>query len=460
MLYREPFVLYLNISVCIILLFLMLPSLLNRREELKVRLAFSLIFFTVIANCTTNVLILLLENHHLVPVVFMAFFIPLLFGPAVFYYVKTLLGSSVGRGIYLTVLPGIASFCYGLYRAFADSLTKQQTLRKIIAGEHTIFNIANLLSLIFIIVYCIKAWLFLQKLTLSKKDRFYLQTRLKKAWAKEFTVYIFVPVFIFSILHAFVLAGSTPVTTMDMDLIWMPVFMLFVYLLIAIRNLMMYKEFEHQFVLARIESEKQIQEQRLEIARDLHDSLGAQLTFIASVSDGIKRNAATGNEHLRNKADTLTDFTENAISELKNALWVLNTEVIRLEDLKNKLLNFVKAAGEAREEVRFHFEFSLEENLPVDSKWAVNLFRMVQEIINNAAKYAQAEDVWIKAVQSAGTLRLEIKDNGIGFDRMVVKGKSFGLSNLQQRVQTMNGKFQVESEKGKGTHYFIEIPLQ
>ncbi|RYZ49951.1 MAG: hypothetical protein EOO14_20010, partial [Chitinophagaceae bacterium] len=216
----------------------------------------------------------------------------------------------------------------------------------------------------------------------------------------------------------------------------------------------------HQFILARIESEKQIQDQRLEIARDLHDSLGAQLTFIASVADGIKRNAVSGGENLRNKADTLTEFTENAISELKNALWVLNAEAIRLDDLKNKLLNFVKAAGEAREDVAFHFQFSIQDNFTVDSKWAVNIFRMVQEIINNASKYAEAKDLWINASQTGALLKLEIRDNGIGFDRETVKTNSYGLSNLQQRVQTMEGVMRMETEKGEGTNYFIEIPLR
>ena len=90
MLYKEPFVLYLNISVCIILLFLALPSLLNRKEELKVRLAFFLIFFVVIATCVINLLVLYTENYRLVFLGYFVFFISLLFGPAIYYYVKNL----------------------------------------------------------------------------------------------------------------------------------------------------------------------------------------------------------------------------------------------------------------------------------------------------------------------------------------------------------------------------------
>src|SRR5690606_24349481 len=123
MLYKEPFVLYLNISVCLILLFLALPSLLNRREELKVRVAFSLIFFTVITNCTTNVAILLWENDRMVPIVFMLFFIPLLFGPSIYYYVKNLLGHRVDKGILLSLIPGASSFIYGIHLTFSDNKT-------------------------------------------------------------------------------------------------------------------------------------------------------------------------------------------------------------------------------------------------------------------------------------------------------------------------------------------------
>ncbi len=458
--YKHPFVLYLNVSVCIILLFLALPSLLNRGEELKVRLAFSLIFFTVIINCTTNVLILLLENYRMVPLVFMAFFIPLLFGPAVYYYVKILLGGAVGKGIYLTLVPGIVSFGYGIFLALADNELKQHELRHIIDGEHTFFNLTNLLTLIFIIIYCVKAWVFLKRLHLDEKDKLYLQNKLKKAWAKEFIIYIFVPVFTFSIIHTLMVAHSIGVSTMDMDLIWMPVFMLIVYLLIAIRSLMMYKEFEHQFVLTRIESEIQIQDQRLAIARDLHDSLGAHLTFIASVSDGLKKNSENLDDHVRAKVSSLSDFTENSITELKNTLWILNSNEITLEDLKNKILNFTKAAGEAKEEVQFHFRFQINENRTIDSKWAVNVFRMVQELVNNAMKYAQARDVWIEMEQSGKMLNLKIWDNGIGFDMTSTRANSFGLSNLRKRVQDMDGKLQIDSAEGRGTSCLIELILQ
>lgn len=459
MLYKEPFVIYLNISVCIILLFLALPSLLNRKEELSVRLAFSFIFFTVIVNCTTNVLILLLENYQMVPVVFMTFFVPLLFGPAVYFYIKNLLGIAVRKNIYMVVIPGVISFCYGIFLIFADNEVKQHILRQIILGEHAFFNINNVLTLIFIMVYCVKAWGFLKKRHIDEKDKLHLQSKLKKSWAKEFIICVFTPVFIFSIIHSLVLTDSIRVSTMDMDLIWMPVFILFVYLLVAVRNMMMHKEFEHQFVLANIENEKQIQDQRLEIARDLHDSLGAQLTFVNTVLDGLKNTPLKPDITINSKIDLLSALSENSIEDLKNTLWVLNSKEIYLDDLKTKMLNFIKNASEAKEDVKFDFNFDIMENIHLNSKQAINLFRAVQEIINNAIKYADATEIKIEVVQDLKDLTLKISDNGKGFDYEKEKNKSFGLQNIKTRIEAVNGTMNLETTIGLGTKYFIQLIL-
>lgn len=459
MLYKEPFVLYLNISVCIILLFLALPSLLNRKEGLKVRLAFFLIFFIVISTCLINLLVLFTENYRLVYLGWINFVLPLSFGPAIYFYVKNLLGSRVSKKILFSQLPGLVALSYGLYLAFADPDVQQKEYQQIIDGDQILYEIINNLTLILTLFYCIKTWLFIKEFKSKHNNSMPMPYKLKIAWAREFIIYMFANVFIFLVL-VLILTNGFEVTTMDMDLIGMPAFMLVVYLLIAMRSMMMYKEFEHQYVLAKIESDKQIQDQRLEIARDLHDSLGAQLTFIASVSDGIKRNAGNQNDQLKAKADTLADFTENAIAELKNALWILNADEVRLEDLKSKLLNFITAAGEAKEELQFHFQFNITENLAVQSKWAVNLFRIVQEIINNAAKYSQAKDVWIDINQSGSTLLLKIHDNGIGFDINETKNTSFGFANLRQRISEMEGKIEINSVKNQGTSYLIEITLK
>ena len=346
-----------------ILLLLVLPSLLNGREELKVRFAFALIFLTVIINCTTNVLVFLYENYTYISLVFLLFFIPLLFGPAVLYYVKGILGYKVSNSIVVSFIPGVLSFAYGIYLIGCSESVKQETLQTIIAGNHHFFNATNLITLFYILLYCGKSWLFLRKLKIQEDQPFYQQAKLKKAWAREFVLYIFGHVFVFFFIHSAAVAKLIPVATMDLELVWMPIFMLLVYLLIAIRSAMMYKEFEHQYVLAKIESERKIQEQRMEIARDLHDSLGAQLTLINSVTDNIKNSIEVSDQALYQKIDRLSYFSEKSITELKNALWVLSANEILLEDFQAQLANFISKIMDSNPVLEIVYDFEIQKTL-------------------------------------------------------------------------------------------------
>jgi len=456
MLYQDPFVYYLNISAAIILFLLALPTLLNKREVFKVRLAYFMIFFSVIATFFINLFIFYPENEKLVPVIFFTFFIPHLFAPLVFYYVKNLLGYSVTKGIYLSQIPALFSFLFGIYYVFSGKYDNAIVIKQINQGDFLVFNIINLFTLINTLIYCTKAWLFANKLQLDTSNPFYHQSRIKKAWAKEFVALIFINVLVFLVImiisHSFF-----DISQITMDLIVMPVFMIFVYGLVAVRSAMMYKEFEHQFVLSTIGVQKSMQEQRLSIARDLHDSLGAQLTLISSVSDQLKASFSGQEKDKKTRIDSLSEYTDNALMELRNALWVLHAEEIQFSDFRNKVLNFVNAVGETKELIRFHFDCSLSCNEVIDSNIAVNLFRVIQELINNAIKYADATDIWINIDCDIKRIALMIKDNGKGFDALADGNESYGIAGVKQRIQNMNGTCKMVSKIGEGTSFQIQV---
>ncbi len=227
----------------------------------------------------------------------------------------------------------------------------------------------------------------------------------------------------------------------------------------SIRSQSKQKQLGLENELLKEQTHSKMQEQRLEISRDLHDSLGAQLTFINSILDSLKSATSKLDKTVSNKINTLSDFSENSITELKNTLWVLNSKEINLDDLKKKILNFIKNASEAKEDIKFNFNFDVSENFNLNSKQAVNLFRAVQEIINNALKYADASEIRIDVQQNNNTLAVKIADNGKGFDYEKEKNKSFGLTNIETRIKAVNGKIHLETAAGKGTAYTIQITL-
>lgn len=202
-----------------------------------------------------------------------------------------------------------------------------------------------------------------------------------------------------------------------------------------------------------------VQEQRLEISRELHDSLGSQLTFISSVLGGLKNSSAKLDEIVNNKINTLSDFSENSINELKNTIWALNAKELYLNDLKLKILNFIKNASEAKEDIQFNFDFNVANNFRLNSKQAVNLFRVFQEIVNNTFKYAKAKNISASIKQHQNGLIMQIADDGIGFNLAEAEQKSYGIGNIKSRIAELNGNLAIETAPNQGTKYEIEISL-
>ncbi|WP_083852669.1 sensor histidine kinase [Pedobacter arcticus] len=457
MLYKESFVLYLNVSVCLILFLLALPTLLNKREKLKVRLAYFTIFFVVILTCIINLFVIHADNYKLVSWLFIIFFIPLLFGPAIWYYVKSLLGYPVKKSIVFSLIPGIISFGYGIYLLFVSDSKAQKVFAEVSAGTHLFYEITNLLTVVLTIIYCIKAWLFVGSLKTNESDRLHVQTQLKKAWAKEFVFYIFANVFVFIVLML-VLIKLFDVAPMNMDLIAMPIFMLFVYLLIAVRTMMMHTEFEVQYVVGITENAKRIQEQRLEISRDVHDNIGAQLTFIRSILDELTTSVDPLGKTVDHKIEDLSNCCNDSISELRNTLWVLNSEVIYLEDLKVKVLNFINKAASVKKDLIFNSAFDISDPIILSSKQAVNIFRIVQEILNNAMKYASASKIIIDVKQQGNGLFVFISDDGVGFNSDA-QSEGYGLKNIKARVADINGSLEINTKIGEGSQFDLKFSL-
>jgi signal transduction histidine kinase len=255
-----------------------------------------------------------------------------------------------------------------------------------------------------------------------------------------------------------VLTKMFGVSAMSMDLIAMPIFMLFVYLLITVRSMMMNKEFEIEYVVSVTENKKKIQEQRLEISRDVHDNIGAQLTFIRSILDELKTSSVDLGKVMNCKIEDLSNCCNDSISELRNTLWVLNSEVIYLDDLKIKILNFINKAASVKKNLIFNSSFDFYDGITLSSKQAVNIFRIVQEIFNNAIKYAEASQISIEVKQSGNILLIFISDDGVGFN-LDTKLEGYGLKNIKARVVDINGTLEIRTDIGKGSHFDIKFTL-
>lgn len=201
----------------------------------------------------------------------------------------------------------------------------------------------------------------------------------------------------------------------------------------------------------------EMQKQRIEISRNLHDSMGAQLTLIGTTIDRLLSGAGHADETVK-KLTSLSHLCENAVTELKNTLWILNAKNIHLSELRMKMLNFINQAAEAQETIQFNFNFEITEDKPVSSKKAIHCLRLLQELTNNALKHSKATVVQISILQIRNSLMIHFSDNGSGFNVKEAKHTSLGLTNIQLRVTEMNGVMNVKSTT-EGTRYTIETPF-
>jgi signal transduction histidine kinase len=106
-----------------------------------------------------------------------------------------------------------------------------------------------------------------------------------------------------------------------------------------------------------------------------------------------------------------------------------------------------------------HIDFSSDKDLPpIPNLQATALYRLVQEGLNNAIKYAKATSVWINLDYVDGEVSISIEDDGQGFDLRKV-GEGLGLQGLQERFRLLNGDLEIESSPGVGTHLYGCLPL-
>src|SRR5690606_4912586 len=197
-----------------------------------------------------------------------------------------------------------------------------------------------------------------------------------------------------------------------------------------LKNRQLQKEGELKTALSKIETQNKLQEQRLRISRDLHDNIGAQLTFIISSIDNLKYGFSDIGEKLGAKLSEISNFTSQTIYELRDTIWAMNKENITFEDLQTRIANFIEHAKNASEKTEFSFniEKNVDEAHILSSVEGMNIYRIIQEAVNNALKYATAEEVEVNISKEKNKYKIEIADNGKGFDPNTIEMGN-GLNN-------------------------------
>jgi signal transduction histidine kinase len=198
-----------------------------------------------------------------------------------------------------------------------------------------------------------------------------------------------------------------------------------------------------------------IEDERIRVARDLHDEVGASLGLMRLLAGQIPATKEPEIEAASNQYKQLIDSTIDNVRRISNDLLPQGLEeaglAFAIEGLCDKIVNVSDI------DIELHIDNHMT-NLGNIINLAV--YRLLQELLNNAVKHSEATLIEISIKKEDSILKINYRDNGKGFDfEQAYKKKSLGLKNIETRTKVLNGTSKFETQPNAGLKVRIEIPL-
>jgi signal transduction histidine kinase len=208
----------------------------------------------------------------------------------------------------------------------------------------------------------------------------------------------------------------------------------------------------------RLQQQRALEQERLRIAQDIHDDLGARVTQISLLS-AMAQNNATLPEQARNDFDTISRLTRELVSALYETVWAVNPENDNLDALGNYLCQMINQLCE-KARLRCRLDVALlPKTIAVSSQTRHNIIMAVKEAANNIIKHAKAAEVTLRVTFHENNLSISVSDDGCGFDPNQHSNGN-GLMNLKRRLADIGGNCSIQSQPGKGTTVSLQLIIK
>ncbi|HEY4108430.1 sensor histidine kinase [Puia sp.] len=194
--------------------------------------------------------------------------------------------------------------------------------------------------------------------------------------------------------------------------------------------------------------------ERKRIAGDLHDSLGPLLSAVKLNISSVEVEDAGDREVLEKTGGYLDEI----IGSMRRISHDLLPSTLERKGLLEAIREFLL---QVKNKQSVNIQLYVVKEVSVPKEKEIHIFRMIQEIVHNTIKHAQAKNLQIGFSEEGGHLLCLTKDDGRGFDKEKVLAGSLGLGlrSLESRCEILNGVLTLDSVPGGGTNYFIKIPV-
>ncbi len=205
--------------------------------------------------------------------------------------------------------------------------------------------------------------------------------------------------------------------------------------------------------LAAKAAEEAILAERTRLARDLHDAVTQTLFSASLIAEVLPELWQIDPGEARKSTEELRQLTRGALAEMRTLLLELRPVALtqaRFPDLLKQLSDAVIGRARLPVEVTVDGEYEL----PAEIK--IVFYRIAQESLNNAVKYARATQVRIQVRLECCKVHMEIEDNGVGFDPAAIKPTSLGMRIMRERAESIHAYLNIASQPGQGTKVSVD----
>lgn len=212
-------------------------------------------------------------------------------------------------------------------------------------------------------------------------------------------------------------------------------------------------------IYLRFSKALELQKVRLKLYENLHDDVGSRLTAIVLSAEDLERN-----ENIHHpKLHAISQIARSIVGNMRRLVWAIDPE----NDSMNSLLQKITHDKSTILDDTIHFNIEMDpgiKNNIVPGEVRYQISSICNEAFTNITKYAQAKNVFVRITKESGSLKLLIRDDGIGFapdekTKNALTGSGYGLANMQRRASRVGGTFALNSILGQGTTIEAKFPL-
>lgn len=227
----------------------------------------------------------------------------------------------------------------------------------------------------------------------------------------------------------------------------------FIVLVIVLLSLISYSIF-----YIRLKNKENLMETRLQLSRDLHDELGANVSSIQIMASMLHTSSDPSNPNLP-FIQNIKTYSREISETINDIIWNVNPKFDTLEELSLRMKRYATTTLEAAGISCFFNVNSLNESNQINQNSKYHIYLIFKEITNNCAKYSQATNATISITQEGTKHVFLFIDNGIGFDSSTVHSQGNGLKNMEKRAEKIGAEIQISSELNQGTRIQLTLHL-